>query len=512
MNVVFAENVKKFRTERRFTQSDLAALLSVSPQAVSRWENSQAYPDIETLPLLAQCLGVSIDDLMGVGDHKKRKTKDELIRRLRFKPEDRAADIENELRILDIYEELGRSEQFYLTRYFARLMSHEKEERPDYRIPEERIEKARQMLRERMRTANFADRMKLLNTVAHWEDEDKLELWEDEYSPPENMECFIWDGMLHSRYALSGDAEKLKAQNQKLIFEYVESTLSYLMNCGAANADSNQGRSDDLVRHITALSMLELYSSRADDIFIGTRIVAEVRCAEALLACRRDAEGLEMLASAGAHIAVLRELPDGAVLHGSVPVLDTVSVTFGYDDKYIKCLMNIHGCDRKPVYDRVRREKVFIDFFDSIKDFFPHEPCRSWILSQGGDEVDEKWESLLDHAKKAAESLTDGQVVVMLTEKGNIYSIKFKDTDSAIDGEGVFKLLLDMKKRSDARIERLVGMWHDGSIDMPSFAVRKYLVDVDRKNLFAGILMNGIESYVVKTVKSTMPKGYDENI
>lgn len=57
-----------------------------------------------------------------------------------------------------------------------------------------------------------------------------------------------------------------------------------------------------------------------------------------------------------------------------------------------------------------------------------------------------------------------------------------------------------------------MGMWHDGSIDMPSFAVRKYLVDADRKNLSAGILMNGIESYVVKTVKSTMPKGYDENI
>ena len=48
------------------TQSELAVLLSVSPQAVSRWENGQAFPDITLLPLLAKYLNVSIDELMGL--------------------------------------------------------------------------------------------------------------------------------------------------------------------------------------------------------------------------------------------------------------------------------------------------------------------------------------------------------------------------------------------------------------------------------------------------------------
>ena len=220
MNVAFATNVKKFRADRGFTQGDLAVLLSVSPQAVSRWENSQAYPDIETLPLLAQCLGVSIDDLMGTGKLNKQKTKEELGRRLAFRTDDSAAELENELCILDIYEELGRGELVYLTEYFRRLMSHEKWEKLNYRMPEERIAQARQILRDRMHTTNLADRMKLLYTVALWEDEDKLWIWEDEYRLPENMQCFTWDGMHHARYARTGDAEKRKKQNQKELKEF----------------------------------------------------------------------------------------------------------------------------------------------------------------------------------------------------------------------------------------------------------------------------------------------------
>ena len=46
MRIRIAENIKKYRIARGFTQSELALLLSVSPQAVSRWENGQAFPDI----------------------------------------------------------------------------------------------------------------------------------------------------------------------------------------------------------------------------------------------------------------------------------------------------------------------------------------------------------------------------------------------------------------------------------------------------------------------------------
>ena len=52
-------------------------------------------------------------------------------------------------------------------------------------------------------------------------------------------------------------------------------------------------------------------------------------------------------------------------------------------------------------------------------------------------------------------------------------------------------------------------MWHEGSIDLPSYAFREALVAIDSKNLSTQMLLNGLDGYVVKTVKATMPKGYN---
>ena len=115
---------------------------------------------------------------------------------------------------------------------------------------------------------------------------------------------------------------------------------------------------------------------------------------------------------------------------------------------------------------------------------------------------------LLRRASKEADPLSDGNVVVILTEKGTVDSISFQNTDAAIDAEGAMRFLVEKKKSGDTRIERLVCMWHDGSIGLPSFAFREALVAVDSKNLSAQMLLPGLTGFVIKTVKATMPKGY----
>lgn len=60
----FAENLKQLRKERQLSQEELAELLDVSRQAVSKWEQGQGYPEVEKLLLLAGKLGVSLDALM----------------------------------------------------------------------------------------------------------------------------------------------------------------------------------------------------------------------------------------------------------------------------------------------------------------------------------------------------------------------------------------------------------------------------------------------------------------
>ena len=44
-----AENIRKFRSAKKLTQTELAAILKISPQSVSKWECGLTAPDIENL-------------------------------------------------------------------------------------------------------------------------------------------------------------------------------------------------------------------------------------------------------------------------------------------------------------------------------------------------------------------------------------------------------------------------------------------------------------------------------
>ena len=58
------KNIKKFRSEKGFTQEELAEQLHVTRQAVSNWENGKTQPDIETLSNLAAFFEVTVEELI----------------------------------------------------------------------------------------------------------------------------------------------------------------------------------------------------------------------------------------------------------------------------------------------------------------------------------------------------------------------------------------------------------------------------------------------------------------
>ena len=60
----FAENLKQLRKEKQLSQEDLAEILGVSRQAVSKWEQGIGYPEVEKLLLLSSKLNISLDALM----------------------------------------------------------------------------------------------------------------------------------------------------------------------------------------------------------------------------------------------------------------------------------------------------------------------------------------------------------------------------------------------------------------------------------------------------------------
>lgn len=66
MNI--GRKIKDFRLIKGITQETLAQELGVTPQAVSRWENGAAMPDIALLPALSIYFGVRIDDFFELSD------------------------------------------------------------------------------------------------------------------------------------------------------------------------------------------------------------------------------------------------------------------------------------------------------------------------------------------------------------------------------------------------------------------------------------------------------------
>ena len=60
----FAENLKQLRKSKQLSQEDLAEILDVSRQAVSKWEQGIGYPEVEKLLLLSSKLNISLDSLM----------------------------------------------------------------------------------------------------------------------------------------------------------------------------------------------------------------------------------------------------------------------------------------------------------------------------------------------------------------------------------------------------------------------------------------------------------------
>ncbi len=58
------EMIRKARTEKGYTQTELGALINVTNKAVSRWEKGEAFPDVSVLEQLATVLELKIQDLV----------------------------------------------------------------------------------------------------------------------------------------------------------------------------------------------------------------------------------------------------------------------------------------------------------------------------------------------------------------------------------------------------------------------------------------------------------------
>lgn len=61
----FGKRLAGMRKSRSLTQNELAEKLSITPQAISKWERDEGLPDVTLFPAIADALGISVGALFG---------------------------------------------------------------------------------------------------------------------------------------------------------------------------------------------------------------------------------------------------------------------------------------------------------------------------------------------------------------------------------------------------------------------------------------------------------------
>ena len=79
----FGNMVAVLRKQKGMTQLELAEKMGVTDKAVSKWERDLSFPDVSSIPKLAEILGVTVDELMKVKAESKeeplKKKIDEIV-------------------------------------------------------------------------------------------------------------------------------------------------------------------------------------------------------------------------------------------------------------------------------------------------------------------------------------------------------------------------------------------------------------------------------------------------
>lgn len=66
--------------------------------------------------------------------------------------------------------------------------------------------------------------------------------------------------------------------------------------------------------------------------------------------------------------------------------------------------------------------------------------------------------------------------------------------------------LEELIQNQDTRLEKLVCLWANGEIDVPSFDFRRRLCALNDSNRTAKILLQSAEGYLIKTLSETLPE------
>lgn len=310
--MTIGEKIRALRREQGVTQEQLAESLNISYQAVSKWENNTAMPDISLVIPIASFFGVTTDTLFDLDG----RSQEEEIRRIE-KESSRLAGLGLEAEQYELWEKAVEKypRNIRCQTFFSRMLHRVSSEAS--RQDEERIAAGRRAIEfcERIvrdSTDTFCKYSSIQLLVLEYSDQSKPYFSEEKAMEYANSAASFWVCReVLAAHALTGD--KARAANQNNLTLFIEKICSIIMGLGK-NSDEEKILSCE-----TCLSLWKLIFYDENYLFYHCRIWRIYsRMAEVYAGQKNREKTLEALKSAAFHAMNYDRLPDKSQSYTSI--------------------------------------------------------------------------------------------------------------------------------------------------------------------------------------------------
>ena len=328
MRLPISQVIKGLRKEKNVTQEELANVLNVTYQSVSRWENNLAYPDIELIPLIANYFDVTTDVLFGTDEttveYKRQKYLEAYEEQLDTNSEENFKRCEKTLK--EAIKDFPKDVDFQwklCNLYWLMGLECVKKNLDD-------IRKYCTFVVENDKSLDGFYRTDCIRIMINAEDDDKLENWTKHVS-----DSFYTSlpSILTSRYHYRNEIDKY---NEQIQFNIIN-TLSDIFDRDFCKRDEKtyKNAKSRVEGQKIILKILDVMSDPSEQIdgWIFDRAVAYLRLAAGLVGSGEIEEGFEALEKAVDLYIKLWNIPTGTVLKFNCPALDLASTSVHDDSK-----------------------------------------------------------------------------------------------------------------------------------------------------------------------------------
>ena len=501
MKPKISENIKAFRLQKKLTQKELAVSLSVSPQAVSRWEQGQAYPDMFMLEKLASFFGVTMDALVGRGEEYVTGLRHQWYE-MRFHI-DSPEDAKQECDILEKLAIVGHERIQYLRALIA-YKDHLQRPKDSVAVEkglEKRLESARAMIKEQLKNISVEERLNNLQSIFLYEEEAQLEQWKEFL--PSGFEFLNYSDMLLLRYRNAVyDPEKYQKELQHNLHRRIIALLYSLASDVLPSVTQRKERTRNThlrgelhpVEYLqSALELLKIYSARVWDIFLPERSTILIRYAAALLKDGREEEAFAVLDTLkDTMLQAHKCFMAGEAIKGSVAMLSEIE---GKDPMFFlgRMLDYVENDINLPEFAMCQAKKEEV------------QRIRSEIIQRlHAEEQFPEFKALVERAREEIRSVDCDRVkmvLVMEYEDGSLHTAHYDPYEKEKSHEEQASDILD---KDSPIVKRMVVYWSKGDLEMPSYAIRQKLLSLHTQNADTLILTRGYYKYNIRKLKATM--------